>query len=379
ISVISNPEEFKTTKSLWNRLADDCSSNPLFLSSYILDRMKCYSKEGWSPLLLHFSKGDELIGSVPLRVKRTFGLKFAKLLLEPDFSPDFVFRKEYRRVCTEEAIRFLFNTLGFHYLDFTLPVESKNRSILKRLCESQKISFHESFGNAHRMIKIKCTWDEYVKQRRRKTKKKFRSLENRLNKEGIWKIVSFRNDDITTDTYKKILDIENLSWKEKWRQIRRKGKDEHYPMVWNASKLTKEQSLNYHWILYFLELNNTAISFAIVLQYKDTSVMLKTTFDDRYKELSPGTVIMNAVIRDQFEEKETSTIEMMTDLDVVNKWDHIRLPRSRIILSNNRLLPRLVYHCSKPTFIKDYSISGLARIIINSQAMRRFVADLREV
>lgn len=376
-SLISDPGAFRSADGLWNWLVDDCCSNPLLLSSYVEDRMELYSKKGWSPLLLNISKGDEIIGSVPLRIKKLFGVRHAKLLLEPHFSPDFVFRDEYREVCTEEALRFLFDTLNLNYLDFTLQVESQNFSILKKICKSKKIHFHESFGNAHRIIRIKCTWDEYARQRRKKFRE-FRTLKNKLNREGSWRIVSYKNGEITRDVFKRVLNIEKLSWKEKWRIKRGLGSDEHYPMVWNASTLTDESSLDYNWIIYFLELDGRAISFVIVLRYKGYSVLFKTSFDERYRKFSPGKFVMNAAIRDQFEAEGVRTIELMTDLKVMGKWEPLRIPRARIIMSNSRLLPRFVYHFSEPTFIKGYSISALVRSLFNSQALRRLATELRE-
>lgn len=376
-SVISDPGAFRSADSSWNRLVDECSSNPLLLSSYVEDRMELYGKKGWSPLLLNISKGGEIIGSVPLRVQKLFGIRLAKLLLEPHFSPDFVFRDEYREVCTEEALKFLFNTLNLNYLDFTLQVESQNLSILKKVCESKNIHFHESLGNAHRMIRIRCTWDEYVRPRRKKFRE-FRTLENKLNRAGSWRIVSFKNGEITSDVFKRVLDIEKFSWKEKWRIKRGLGSDEHHRMVWNASNLTKVSSLAYDWIIYFLELDGRAISFVIVLRYNGCSVMLKTSFDDRYRNFSPGKFVINAAIRDQFEDEGVGTIEMMTDLEVMGKWESLRLPRARVIMSNSRFLPRFVYHFSKPTSIKGFSISEFVRSLFNGQALRRMAIELRE-
>lgn len=376
-SVISDPIALRSAECPWNWLVDECCSNPLLLSRYVVDRMELYSKQGWSPLLLNIIKGDEIIGSVPLRVKKLYGVKFAKLLLEPHFSPDFVFKDEYRDVCIEETLRYLFNTLNLDYLDFTLQVESQNISILKKVCKSKKIHIHESFGNAHRIIRIKCTWDEYVRPRRRKFKE-FRTLENKLDRAGYWRIVSYKNSEITRDVFKRVLHIEKLSWKEKWRIRRGLGNDEHYHMVWNASSLTDESSLDYNWIIYFLEMDGKAISFAIVLRYNGCSVLLKTSFDDRYRGFSPGKFVMNAAIRDQFEDDGVRTIELMTDLDVLGKWEPLRLPRARIIISNCRLLPRFIYHFSEPTFIKGYSISELVRSLFNGQKLRRLATELRE-
>lgn len=377
ISVISDPGALRSVNGLWNWLVNECCSNPLLLNSYVVDRMELYGKKGWSPLLLNISKGDEIIGSVPLRVKKLFGVRFAKLLLEPHFSPDFVFRDGYRGVCTEVALRFLFDTLKLNYLDFTLQVESQNRSILKKVCESKKMHFHESFGNAHRMIRITCTWDEYVRQRRRKFKE-FRTLENKLNRAGSWRIVSYKNSEITRDVFKRVFDIDKSSWKEQWRIKRGLGSDEHYPMIWNASTMPDESSLDYNWIIYFLELDCRAISFAIVIQYKGRSVLLKTSFDDRYGEFSPGKFVMNAAIRDQFEDGGIRIIELMTDLEVLGDWDPVRLPRVRMIMSNSRLLPNFIYHFSGPSFIKGYSISELVQSLFKGQTLRRLAMDLCE-
>ena len=93
--------------------------------------------------------------------------------------------------------------------------------------------------------------------------------------------------------------------------------------------------------VWFLELNGQAIAYSLVIQYKGTAYMAKTSYNNQYRHFYPGIYINNVAIRDLFNSGRISMIDFMTNLPFMKTWTHRRLLRVRFLLWKG-FLPNLL-------------------------------------
>jgi hypothetical protein len=89
----------------------------------------------------------------------------------------------------------------------------------------------------------------------------------------------------------------------------------------------------------FLELNGETLAYSLVLEYKAMAVLSKTSFDERFRGLYPGTHVLNESIRQLFDEGRVRTIDFVTDIPFHRRWSSTCLWRVRVTMCRGRVLP----------------------------------------
>jgi len=333
ISAISDPNKLLKIEGVWNTLIHKYNKNPIFLSGFVKQFMGVNRSKGWVPLVLVISADEMIVGIVPLMIKKKFGLCFVKFLFKSWLSPDFIVDDQYRETCIARTLDFLFKTLRCHFADFTVPAESLNLQILKQKCKAKRIYFCTIPAMGHYIIPVGCAWDEFKKLRGKKFRQDLRRIERLLDRAGSWAVIYVENRNKESDVFKRILDVERMSWKEAWRTQRRIRIDQDLLKIWKGSQYAVRTEPDFKWSVWFLELNGKTIAYTLVLRYQEEAFIMKTSYDERYRKFYPGVYVNNAAVRELFNSREVKNIDWLTDLPFLRTWTSKCLPRVRVMMS----------------------------------------------
>lgn len=332
IRVIPDSTKLLEIESAWSTLINKSSGNPFFLSGFVKEFMEFYQSEGCDPLVLAILADRTIVGVASLMRKKKFGVSFAKFLHNNWFSPDFIVNARYRETFIEQTLDFLFTTLRCQFLDLTLPADSPNLRILKQKCKASRINLWAQPDMGHCVIPVKCTWDEFKSSRGKNFRRKFKKIERNLDQAGSWKIICVENVDEGSDAFRKILDVERMSWKEEWRTQRNVREDQDLLMIWKGTQYSYGTEPNFTWRVWFLELNDQTLAYCLVLQYKEVAFIAKTSYDKRYRRFYPGVYTINAAIREMFNTSQVRNIDFLADLSFHRTWTSLCLPRVRVMM-----------------------------------------------
>lgn len=333
IRVISFPNELRKVEGNWNILIKKCGKNPLCLSGFIKQFMQFNRSRGWTPLILVISTGDTIMGISPLTTKKILGVRFVKFLSGFRVSSSFIVDNQYQEICMAYTLYFLFRILRCQFVELTLPAESPILPILKQNCKTESIYFSAKPTKGHCVIPIRFTWDEFIKLKNHSFRSDLKRMQSNLDRAGSWKITCIRNGDKESDALEKICKVEKTSWKEAWRTQMGTKMDEDLLMIWNGAQYMATVEPNFEWRVWFLELNGQTLAYSLVLQYKDTAFIIKTSYNVQYKRFYPGIYVNNATIRELFNEGHVGNIDFLTDLSFMRTWTSACLPRVRVMMS----------------------------------------------
>jgi hypothetical protein len=296
---------------------------------------------GYTPILLIFSADNKMVGIAPLMTTRKFGVRFIRPLNKNWYSPDFIIDDRYRETCIAKTIEVVFKRLHCQYVELIFPVESPNLRILKQTCNDKKIYCWSKPDMGHCIIPIEKTWDEFIKARGWNFRRRFRRIEKKLNTAGSWSISREESPIEESEAIHTLFSVDKRSWKEDWRRVR-EMEDQDLINIVLGSLYTARIEPHFKWSIWFLELNTQAIAYSLLLQFKELALIMKTSYDKRYKKLFPGIYVNNALIRELFENTKIKRIDWLTDLEFHRNWTTICLPRVRVLLSQKGLISPLL-------------------------------------
>jgi CelD/BcsL family acetyltransferase involved in cellulose biosynthesis len=340
IDVIYDLSEFLRIENGWNHFVKKFSKNPFLLSGFVQKFIELNQSQGWTPTIVVFSVNNAIVGISPLMTKTKFGIRFARFILTPAYSPDFVFNDEYQEACMAKTLHFFFHVLRCKVVYATMPGESSNLGKIEQGITG--IQFFKMPTMGHRILPIQLNWTEFQKSRGKKFRQDSRRTERKLDSLGVWKIVHVERGEDELATIKKILNVETMSWKEQWR-TRRGVKDDPILMaIWDGSRIVAKTDPAFKWRVWSLELGVQTMAYVFVLQYEKTAYIVKTSYDQRYGGLSPGIYLLNAAIRELVNEKNVQKTDFLTDLPFVETWTSLRLPRIGMVLSSKGVMAMII-------------------------------------
>jgi len=352
---ISDVSGLLEIENVWNELVRDRAESPFLLSGFTKEFMKVNLEEGWTPMLLVFSVDNVIIGIAPLAIKTKFGVRLAKFLLNPALFPDFVLDARYRTMCIHKICDFLFRRMKCQLATLTFPAESAN---LESLRNQRNLLVSETPAMGHLVLHVDCGWSEFEKSRGKKFKRDFRMTERKLDRLGLWKISRFGKEDRESDIFERVLRVELASWKEELRVRKKIKQDSDLMAAWKGALYTAEVERDFKWSFWLLELNALLIAYVMAFKYKGTTYIAKTSYDKRYRKLSPGIYVVGMAIRDIFKKGGTKKIDFHTDLPFIRKWTEECSPRVHVFVSKHRiLLPSLLKFVTSNRQLKTILVS----------------------
>jgi len=362
VNLISDIDGLSRIEHQWNNLVNNCSQNPILLSGFIKQFMEFNSSMGWIPLILTFSEGKRLVGAAPLRIKKKLGIKFVRFLLRNWFSPDFIIDEKYRQICMQEILNILFRTFKNQFAELVFPHNSKNLKSLRKSCRETGVFY--SIKNSriqwsdmrHSIIPVNCSWDEFVKSRGRNFIRKFKKIKKKLDMAGQWSAEVFENEKRKTRVLDIILDIEKRSWKHEWRVKKGLTKDHDLFIIIDGSINMSRLDSDFKWYVWFLRIKDVSIAYTLILKYKQTAYIVKTSYDKKYKKYHPGIFINNIAIRHLFHTKNVLKIDWLTDLPFHRNWTSISFPRIRVLVSR-KTLPILLGYIYASDCLREFLLT----------------------
>lgn len=339
IETLSDIDGLRHIESQWNSLAGECSRNPFLLTYLVKPFISLNSANNWNPMIVTASDNGKLAGIVPLMVRRTYGLRLAKFVLKPSYSPDFIIRDENRNEYVKMIVDYIFNRLGCHLLSLDFTVQSQHLGNLKQECNKAGIHCSVVSEMGHRVLPIRSTWQDFEKLKGSNFRRKFRRIEHNLNKIGEWKIVCNGKKETSKEILSKILEVEKESWKETWRVKKGSNTDDVLLAIWEGLSNAAQLQPGLDWAVWFLEIDGHAIAYALVVFYAGVAYITKTSYNARYRRFYPGIYVMHAAIRQLWDDRNVKLIDFLTDLQFMETWTDDVEARSKMIISKNPFLP----------------------------------------
>jgi len=336
IRVFSAPKEMLRVKGQWNELIHDQSENPFLLTGFVEQFLKSSIDEPRKNLLLICLAGQKIVGvAPPITIIPWRGIfKVANFLFDDYFDTDFVVQEEYREDFLYQAVDFLFRKAGCNLINISLPSGTKNLRILRNVTKELGAYALTRLGADHTVLPVEKPWIEFEKDRGRNFRRFFRKIERKMGLAGTWRILISTKEDYESEILKDILEIEESSWKQGYRNQRGLENDESLLRLWKGA-FSSSLEKGFNWQVAFLELNGKKIAYSFWVEYKDAAFICKTSFDQRYRQYYPGIYVNNVAVRTLFDTQLTKQIDFMTDLPFHERWTAESRPRFRLTISKS--------------------------------------------
>jgi hypothetical protein len=349
--IITDPRVLSENEDELDAFLKEYSPNPFMLLPFLRNLM---SQNGWAnqtpatrgvnqtPAIIVVRAEGRIIGLAPLILKRYLGIPYAEFLSEHWTSPDFVLRKNYESIAMETMIRLVLGRLNAKSVVLDLNSDSPNLPALRSLCKLDAIPFFEHSHQFmdHGVISVDRSWDDYRRSCGTGFAKELRSIRNKLDREGEWKVTVVANYDECSEEalYEKIMAIEKLSWKETHRRLSGQTVDESIKWFLMSSSSTKDNSKVLGRKVWFLELDGRPAAYSMLFQFKGVAYFMKMSFVEEYRRLGLGKFVNSAAIKDLFDKKEVQEIDFMTYLPMMRFWRVGCMKRVRIRLGNRGIV-----------------------------------------
>jgi len=336
--VVSDIDRFVGMRDFWDRQLMDRVDNPFSSGSLMIEHWKLGLRLGDHPFLIIFLLDDEIVGFAPLTMRSKFGFRQVSNLHEFIY-PDF-FNDDIREACLEEMIGYLFGRLNCESVELTFKEKSVNQNVLEKVCDKKGFTYSRSPEEGEAIISVNTSFESFQKSLGCKVRKKFRKARKKVV--GSWQIYDSKFD---SNSIKKIWEVEKHSWKKNLSGKEKAMKNFGLVHILRAVKQNVEGEHFFDSEIWFLDLDNVAISYQLVLKRNNKAFFLKTSYDSRFKEIYPGKFLINELIERIFREQTVSEINFITNLPFVNDWKpsvrsrtKVKILRSTIKSKIQRLL-----------------------------------------
>ncbi|MGZ3634341.1 MAG: GNAT family N-acetyltransferase [Parachlamydiaceae bacterium] len=329
--IITNANELNKMKNDLELFLSKHSKNPFILYPFIETYMQSYCQE-FTPIILVTIVNKKIVGFAPLQLKRNRIFQTINFLFPYFVSPDFVIADEYRELVLGIFLHIIIKKIKCESIVLDLPGESQNLPILEKISKDCKLTLEKNFTDSMSQCKISLqdSFTEFEKAQGGQFKRKFRRILRNLDESGEWKITineNLQNDQDIQEAFNKIMAIEKMSWKANWRLETGCTLDKDLLWIWNASLWANKNNPDFKCKIWFLELNNQTIAYHLVIEYDGTAFITKTSFAEKYRNLSPGIFVHQAIITEQINRQETKTIDFLTNLPFMKTWNVKCYPR----------------------------------------------------
>lgn len=338
VHVISDLETAVDIRDRWDAFVEIESDSPFMLSGFIKHFMRRARSHGWIPILLIFSAHDTIIGTVPLVTRRKWGIRYAK---SPSIYQSIAASDPYKEMCVSKTLDFLFQKLRCQFVGLVLPAASSFKGILKRECHEKGIILSQTEDRGQSILAVDCAWNEFAKSRGKKFLQDIRRTERNLSQAGRWRCFHIETPDRSREALEHMMRIEMASWKQSYRNIRGQQVDETLSLLWAGLQCASRTVSSLKWRVWFLELNDRMVAYALLIRFKDVAFAVKTSYDREFARFGPGTYIMNAAIRSVFEEG-ASKVDFISDIPLTRTWTLLHLRRMNFTMTVDKGLSKVM-------------------------------------
>jgi hypothetical protein len=322
------------------------SEIPFALSAFVRNEMESTLRRGLIPVVLVFRVEGKIKGIAPLSIVKKYGIRSVTSLFDFEYSPDFVLDAEHANVCLEFFFRYIFENLKCQIVNLALPAESASWQILELVCKKNRFFMHRKSADphlSHSVLHVNGSWEAFQKARGGNFRHHFRGIKRKLDAIGPWSVTLSEDVENEKALFGRMLDIENASWKQEWRE-QHEVQDYFSDLsnAWEGGGWAAKNCPGFKRIVWFLELNEKAIAYSLVLQYKKTAYIVKTSYSDKYRKLYPSIYTMNEGIKNLFDSGKIDLIDFLTNLPFMKRWTLDYKERINVSLWKNTLIGLLI-------------------------------------
>jgi hypothetical protein len=321
--VISDVDHFIGIKDYWDRELRDHVDDPFLFSCMLIEQWKSNQELGWHPFMMIFKSGAEIVGFAPLMLRTHFRFRQAANF-DQYTCPDF-FSDNIRETCVDIMISFLFRHLKCESANITLEDESNNQRMLEKVCRNKGFNCTSWPQEGQAIIPVETSLDSFRKSLKNKDRKKFEKISTKLDNLGSWQISHF---DLDRDSIAKIEVVERFSWKARLEGREKALKDTGMESVLRGVQSNCQGESFFESEVWTLELNDVPMAYVLVMKRNKTVFFAKTSYDSRFKELSPGLFLMNDLIERVFKNMTAEKIDFISNMPFTQVWKP--LVRNRI-------------------------------------------------
>jgi hypothetical protein len=346
--VISDVNRFAGMKDFWDRELRDHVNDPFFYSCMLIEHWKFSQRVGWHPFLMVFLSSEKIVGFAPLLMRSRFGFRYVSNF-DQYTCPEF-FYDNYHEVCLEQMVNVLFRHLNCESADITVRDESADQRLLEKVCRKKNLRYTRFPQEGQAIIPVKSSLNFFRQSLNRKDVREFKRIGRKLDKLGSWQISCFGLDRASLT---KIWEVERHSWKAYLKGKEKAKKDLGLSAILKGVERNGEGVSYFESEVWFLELNGVPLSYVLTMKRNKTLFFAKTSYDSRYKDVSPGTFLMNSLIEQVFMNGRADKIDFISNLPVLNVWKPLVVKRITYGILRNVFLSkarRLVFEnrvCSK--------------------------------
>jgi hypothetical protein len=333
--VISDLDRFVEMKDFWDKELREHVDDPYLFSCMLIEQWKIGRKLGWRPFLMVFTFDNKIVGFAPLMMRSNFGFRQISTFNQYTY-PDF-FSDSCRGICVDNMLSFLFKQLRCESVNITCEDESANQRMLNNICRNKGFSYTKSFQEDRAVIAVSQSLDSFRQSLKRKDGKKFAKIRRKLDGSGSWQISRY---DIDLDSMAKIWAVERFSWKANLEGKKKAMKNLDLEYTLKGLQNTQEHASFFESEIWILELNDVPLSYVLVMKRNKTVFFAKTSYDSRYKPLSPGLFLMNDLIERVFRDMSAEKIDFITALPFAQVWKPLISKRTVFVISRNQFLSR---------------------------------------
>ncbi len=298
VTEIANLEQLEAFRQPWQELLDQTDSDNLFLTH---EWVYIWLKHFWAPKPLQFllaSENDEPLALAPLLHDTERGeIKFP--VNGYSHRPDFLIAKEKERavraifahlIKNQSKPRFYLHQVeAASVLPALMPDVGCNLKLVHIIKESHKMPYLSMDGD----------WQVYLKTRSKHFRKEQKRKLNKIRKAGSVELRVITNSEQCNLAFQDILRIEKNSWKEK-AGTSFTADPRLAPFYKEIADVFSRKGCLRIYMLYF---NAAPIAHIFGITYRNKYYALKTSYDNNYRQLSPGVVIFNYALDDAFKLK----------------------------------------------------------------------------
>ena len=344
VKIISDESQFKALRQDWDTLLNTYSPRPLSLTyCWISAWWSCFGGDRQLHVVCIYA-ADKLVAIAPLMKERIRyrGLPTTALkLMANGKSPyaDVLLDQHMTAVMVSEAIELLVSHALKELLIFAkIPERSYVYRYLTTGRHGLLVGVKTSMNTP--ILKIDQCWDSFYRQRSRKFRK---SLNNKINKyakenhssidhtivdQGNYAILN-EIAEVSKNSWKKIIDADFGSCSDETALFRRIIDD-----------FGKDGAVH----VWMMRVDGVAVAYEFHVIFDGISYPLRADYDERYKALSPGSILEYTILKSFFDEKSVSLYDSCADdYWYLRGWSDERRQQYDMEVFGDGLTARLLY------------------------------------
>jgi len=309
LSLVRDFEAFAALKDDWNRLLSESANGTVFLRHEWLSSW-WLSYAGRAELnVLVLRRGERLVAAAPLmtRMDRMRGLPARKVSFIGD--PEWMVGDFIISTGAQGAVgMFMEHILGMSWDVAELrnfPEESANIGPFTEAMESKLLNYHRVEGASSPYVKVTMPWKDFYAGRSTRFKKQIRNKLNKINKAGSVTVKRYSTPEEAGRILPVVFDIGLKGWKHTIKNAisSTPGNRAFY------RRLSSEMSALGLLDIWTLEFNGETVAFEYHVRHGERTHALVADFDERYRNLSPGSILDFNIMQHIFE-KGTAEYDM---------------------------------------------------------------------